>query len=550
MKLKQKILMISIIPLLLSACIIGYNIIQLSALKSSTEEIVEALVKVEELNSSAKSLQKSLSVYSLNISESNKNDIEIDLALTKSINDQLTSALTTKEQKQLSTSISKKYDEISSYSNQAISEQNLAEIKRQSTRTKGLINDVIQLKRNITAEYSIMQSNLQKKIDGIIYISIILVVLLLVGSITLVIFFTNRIVQPIRKITKNAEEIANGNLAVEIVQVKTRDEVAALQKSFEQMTLNLREIITHVSDSSNQVAASAEELMASADETMKGTELISTSIQQVSEGAEQQTIMAEESLRSAEESSNSITLIAEKATDALEITNVTNEKTMQGSAFVQDTVAQMRLINDAVIETDQALVNLNERSNEIVHILKLITDIADQTNLLALNAAIEAARAGEAGKGFAVVADEVRKLSEQTRKSVSDISEIAGEIEKDTKKTVTSINGVKEKVDSGLTIAHQTEITFKDILASVKLVKEQVGDISTITNNIHIIVKDVANHANNMSSVATDTFDSSSSVAAASEEQLASMEEVTAAAISLANLAEDLQIRVSKFKIE
>lgn len=549
MKLRQKILMISIIPLLLSACIIGYNIIQLSALKSSTEEIVEALVKVEELNSSAKSLQKSLSVYSLNVSESNKNDIEQDLASTMSINDQLSSSLTTTEQKKLNTSISKKYEEVLSYSNQAITEQNLAEIKRQSTRTRGLINDVIQLKRSITAEYSIMQSNLQNKIDGIISISIILVVLLLVGSIALVIFFTNRIVRPIREITKNAEEIANGNLAVEIVQVKTRDEVATLQKSFEQMTLNLREVITHVSDSSNQVAASAEELMASADETMKGTELIATSIQQVSEGAEHQTNMAKESAHSAEESSNAVTLIAEKAKDTMEITIATNEKTMQGSAFVQDTVAQMRLINDAVIETDQALVTLNERSKEIVHILKLITDIADQTNLLALNAAIEAARAGEAGKGFAVVADEVRKLSEQTRKSVSDISDIAKEIEKDTKKTVTSINGVKEKVDSGLTIAHHTEVTFEDILISVEQVKEQVGDISSIANNIHIIVKDVANHANNMSTVASNTFDSSSSVAAASEEQLASMEEVTAAAISLANLAEDLQVRVSKFNI-
>ena len=542
MKLKQKILMISIIPLLLSACIIGYNIIQLSALKSSTEEIVKALVKVEELNSSAKSLQKSLSVYSLNISESNKNDIEVDLASTQSINDELSSSLTTSEQKQLNTNISKKYEEILSYSN-------LAEIKRQSTRTKGLINDVIQLKRNITTEYSIMQSNLQTKIDGIISISIILVVLLLVSSITLVIIFTNRIVRPIRDITKNAEEIANGNLAVDIVQVKTRDEVATLQKSFEQMTMNLREVITHVSDSSNQVAASAEELMASADETMKGTELISSSIQQVSEGAEHQTNMAKESARSAEESANAITQIAEKAKDTMKITIATNEKTMQGSAFVQDTVAQMRLINDAVLETDQALVTLNDRSKDIVHILKLITDIADQTNLLALNAAIEAARAGEAGKGFAVVADEVRKLSEQTRKSVSDISEIATEIESETKKTVTSINGVKEKVDSGLTIAHHTEVTFHDILTSVEQVKEQVGDISSITNNIHIIVKDVANHANNMSTVASETFDSSSSVAAASEEQLASMEEVTAAAVSLANLAEDLQIRVSKFNI-
>lgn len=549
MKLKQKILMISIIPLLLSACIIAYNIVQLSELKSSTEEIVEALVKVEELNSSAKSLQKSLSVYSLNISESNKNDIEMDLASTKSINDQLAASLTTTEQKQLKTSIAKKYEEILNYSNQALSEQNLAEIKRQSTRTRGLINDVIQLKRNITAEYSMMQNNLQNKIDGIIYISIILVVLLLVGSITLVIFFTNRIVRPIRDITKNAEEIANGNLAVAIVQVKTRDEVATLQKSFEQMTLNLREVITHVSDSSNQVAASAEELMASADETMKGTELISTSIQQVSDGAENQTNMAKESAHSAEESSNAVTLIADKAKDAMEITIATNEKTMQGSAFVQDTVAQMRLINEAVLETDQALVTLNERSKEIVHILKLITDIANQTNLLALNAAIEAARAGEAGKGFAVVADEVRKLSEQTRKSVSDISDIATEIEKDTKQTVTSINSVKEKVDSGLTIAHHTEVTFEDILISVEQVKEQVGDISSIANNIHIIVKDVAGHANNMSIVASETFDSSSSVAAASEEQLASMEEVTAAAVSLANLAEDLQVRVSKFNI-
>ncbi|SDN58406.1 methyl-accepting chemotaxis protein [Psychrobacillus sp. OK028] len=549
MKLKQKILMISIIPLLLSACIIGYNIIQLSSIKSSTEEIVEALVKVEELNSSAKSLQKSLSAYSLNISESNKNDIEVDIASTKSINDQLASSLTTKEQNQLNASISKKYDEILSYSNQAMKEENLAEIKRQSTRTKGLINDVIQLKRNITAEYSMMQSNLQNKIDGIISVSIILVILLLVGSIALVILFTNRIVRPIRAITKNAEEIANGNLAVEIVQVKTRDEVATLQKSFEQMTLNLREVITHVSDSSNQVAASAEELMASADETMKGTELISTSIQQVSEGAEHQTNMAQESARSAEESSTAVTLIAEKAKETMEITFATNEKTMQGSAFVQDTVAQMRLINEAVLETDMALVTLNERSKEIVNILKLITDIADQTNLLALNAAIEAARAGEAGKGFAVVADEVRKLSEQTRKSVSDISDIATEIEIETKKTVTSITGVKEKVDSGLTIAHNTEVTFQEILTSVEQVKEQVGDISSITNNIHKIVKDVSSHANNMSTVASDTFDSSSSVAAASEEQLASMEEVTAAAISLANLAEDLQVRVSKFNI-
>ena len=541
--------MISIIPLLLSACIIGYNIIQLTALKSSTEKIVQTLVSVEELNSSVKSLQKSLSAYSLNLSESNKNDIEIDLSTTKTIYDQLSSHLTGEEQEKLAKSITKKYEEVLNESNQAIQEQNQSEIKRQSLRTKGLINDVIKLKKSITEQYKTMQEDLQNKIDGIVTISIVLMVLLLVGSISLVFFFTNRIVQPIRKITKNAEEIANGNLAVGLIKVETKDEVAALQNAFEKMTINLRDVITHVSDSSSQVAASAEELMASADETMKGTELISNSIQQVSDGAEQQTYMLEESARSSEESSSAISKIAEKADMALQVTISTNEKTKQGSDFVKETVQQMNRIKESVEETDLALVTLNNRTKEIVHVLKLITEIADQTNLLALNAAIEAARAGDAGKGFAVVADEVRKLADQTRKSVLDITGIATDIEHDTEKTVLSINDVKERVGSGLSIAYDTQVTFSDILVAVENVEGEVSNISTIANDIKVMVKQVSTQALEMTDVAKGTSDSSASVAAASEEQLASMEEVTAAAVSLANLAEELQIRISKFTV-
>ncbi|SER97570.1 methyl-accepting chemotaxis protein [Psychrobacillus sp. OK032] len=549
MKFKQKILMISLIPLLLSACIIGYNIIQLTALKSSTEEIVDALVKVEELNSAAKSLQKSLSAYSLNISESNKNDIDSDLSNMKSLHDSLSPSVTNKEQQVISQQLFHKYEEIFTETNKALSAQNIAEIKRQSLRTKGMQNDVIELKRSITSEYLMMQEDLQTKINGIISISIILVAFLLIGSILATFFFTNRIVHPIKQITKNAEEIAKGNLAVRLASVTTRDEIAALQNSFEQMTVNLRDVITHVSDSSNQVAASAEELMASADETMKGTELISSSIQLVSDGADQQTFMSDESARSAEESSNAVTQIAKQANAVMELSVSTNEKTKQGAEFVQETVSQMQSISTSVDETDKALIILNDRSKEIVHVLKLITDIAEQTNLLALNAAIEAARAGEAGKGFAVVADEVRKLSEQTRNSVSSISGIASEIELDTEKTVASINDVKERVNAGLEIARHTEETFHDILVSVELVKEQVSNITKVSNDINDQMVQVSTHAQEMSNVAKITADSSNSVAAASEEQLASMEEVTAAAVSLANLAEELQQRISKFTV-
>ncbi|PKC51796.1 hypothetical protein RhiirA1_482968 [Rhizophagus irregularis] len=223
MKLKQKILLISIIPLLLSACIIGFNISQLATLKSSTEEIVNSLVKVEELNSSAKSLQKSLS---------------------------------------------------------AIDENNQAEIKKQSFRTKGVLNDVIELKRNITTQYQTMQLDLQNKINSIMIISIILVAVLLISGISVVVIILNRIIGRISNLTRNAEEIANGNLAIQLEKATGKDEVASLQNSFTNMTNNLRELLLHVNDSSNQVAASAEQLMASADETMRGAESISASIQE------------------------------------------------------------------------------------------------------------------------------------------------------------------------------------------------------------------------------------------------------------------------------
>lgn len=549
MRLKQKILLIAMIPLLLSAAIIGYNIIQLKSLRSSTEDIVKMLVQVEELNSSSKSLQKSLSAYSLNISEANRNDIETDLKNTKTIFEKLLTGVQSKEQSMLAENITTKYDDILSVSTSAITDKNQPEIKRQSLRTKGLINDVIKLKSSIDRQYQSMQLELQNKINGIVTISIILMIVLVTGSILMAIYATNRIVGPIREITENAQQIAAGNLTVQQVKVTTRDEVAALQNAFEAMTENLREVISHVSESSSQVAASAEQLMASADETMRGSELISSAIQQVSDGADHQSKMSRESSELAEETSVGVSQIAEKATLAMSVAETTNAKTKQGTAFVQQTVSQMNLIHDSVEETDKALVTLNERSKEISNVLNLITEIADQTNLLALNAAIEAARAGESGKGFAVVADEVRKLSEQTRNSVANITTITHEMEVGTLKTVESINDVKERVRTGLEITSETEATFNEILLSVEDVKFQVESISTITEDITMKVADVTEHANQMSAISVSTSDSSASVASASEQQLASMEEVNAAAVSLADLAQDLQTEMAKFKI-
>lgn len=547
MKLKPKILMLSIIPLLLAVGVIGYNIVQLTSLNSSTEEVVASLVTVEELNSSVQSLQKSLSVYSLNVSESNKQDIENDMAGTEEIYQQLQAAYTTERQHELGKRFEMKFADVAAVTAESLQTANVTEIKRQSLRTKGIVNDVIELKRDVSAGYASMQAELQNKITKIVWMSIILATIILVVSIGAALYFTNRIVAPIRNMTENAKQIADGNLGVQFEEIHTRDEVADLQQSFKQMAGNLKDIISHVSNSANQVAASAEELMASADETMKGTELISISIQDVSDAATQQTEMSEESSTFAQEVLHDAKEIAKQADHAMELSVSTNDKVQKGSVFVEDTVSQMNLIQTTVEQTDHSLTMLTGRTKEIVNILKLVQDISEQTNLLALNAAIEAARAGEAGKGFAVVADEVKKLSEQTKHSVSDISRIAAEIEKDTVNTVTSIHDVKERVNTGITISHNTKATFDEILTIIGQVQGQVKQITAVSGGIHSKMEAVSAQSLQMADMSQVTAGNAVSVASASEEQLASMEEVNAAAVSLAHLAEDLQSVVSKF---
>lgn len=548
MKLKQKILTLALVPLLLAVCIIGYNISQLMSLNASTEEVVDSLVAVEELNSSVQSLQKSLSVYSINVSENNKYNIETDLARTDEVYNNLKGSFSTERQHQISGQFEEKFAKIAEATAASLQETNVAEIKRQSQRTRGIVNDVIELKRDVSANYTAMQQELDNKINAITWISIISAIVLIIVSVMSALYFTNKIVGRIGRLTTGAKEIAAGNLNVQFEDQEADDEVGELQTSFRQMTGNLKEIITHVSDSSDQVAASAEELMASADETMLGTELISTSIQNVSDAADKQKEMSSSSAAFAQKVLEEAEEIANQANQATALSISTNEKIEKGSVYVENTVSQMNLIQSTVEETADSLTLLASRTTEIVNILKLVQDISDQTNLLALNAAIEAARAGEAGKGFAVVADEVKKLSEQTKQSVSDISRIAAEIENDTTTTVSSIQQVKERVNAGITISHDTKATFDEILAIIGQVQNQVNEITAVSDSIHSKMESVSEQSLEMAAVSETTADNAVSVASASEEQLASMSEVNTAAGSLAHLAEELQGIVAKFR--
>ena len=229
-------------------------------------------------------------------------------------------------------------------------------------------------------------------------------------------------------------------------------------------------------------------------------------------------------------------------------TEQTTDEAKEGELAVDNTVAQMSSIHESVQSSNTITRSLYDRSKEVASILNVITEIAGQTNLLALNAAIEAARAGEHGKGFAVVADEVRKLAEQSQQSVTEIQAIVEGFQVDTGNSVKVMEEITQNVLSGIEVSEEASRRFTHIMERMQQLLPAVEAISTTAEQAATSVHHVANGVDEVSSSAQNNAAASQQVAASSEEQLASMEEIRSAAESLSFMAEDLKAVISKFQ--
>ena len=192
---------------------------------------------------------------------------------------------------------------------------------------------------------------------------------------------------------------------------------------------------------------------------------------------------------------------------------------------------------------------LGESSQQIGQIVEAISSIADQTNLLALNAAIEAARAGEHGRGFAVVADEVRKLAAESQESAEQIKERILTIQKDTAHAVSAMEEGKTEVQLGAKAIRDVGEQFQDIMGQVNDIRNQIDEISTSVNSVSSGAGNIVDAVDSIDSVSRRTADHTSSISASTEEQSASNEEIAAASQSLAHLASDMQAAINKFKL-
>lgn len=391
------------------------------------------------------------------------------------------------------------------------------------------------------------QYNEQLKRNIAMSVGIGVAVLLISGILAS--YISRKITDPIVRMVQNVQHIASGNLGIEEIPILSQDEVGVLGKSFNEMKANLQQLVKQVAVSSEQVAASSEELTASAEQSAQAASQIANSITEVSAGASLQVESAHESTFIVKQMVNHIEQMAAKtslsATKSEEVAN----RAKAGGEVVEKAVAQMGTIEEAVTSSAQVVTKLGERSTEISQIVETIAGIASQTNLLALNAAIEAARAGEQGRGFAVVADEVRKLAEQSQEAAKKIADLIREIQEDTNTAVLSMNDGTQKVKSGAQVVHTAGVTFKEIVQLVSVVSSQVIEVSAAMQQMAAEGQKIVTSVQKIDELSKKSADESHSVSAAAEEQLASMEEIASSSQALAKLAEELQIEVAKFRL-
>ncbi|MBB3108889.1 methyl-accepting chemotaxis protein [Paenibacillus phyllosphaerae] len=360
---------------------------------------------------------------------------------------------------------------------------------------------------------------------------------------------TRSITKPVMAIRHESQKMASGDLTGDAIRIHAQDEIGELTVSFNQMKSNLKTLIGQVTGNANQVGITSDELAASAEQTSHATEQISGSIQEIALGAEQQVSRAAESAEAVTEITRGMAQAAESIMHVANLTQSTNAKAKQGSSVAKQAVDQMNLVQHSVSQTADVVHSLGDKSNEIGEIVQIITEISSQTNLLALNAAIEAARAGEQGRGFAVVADEVRKLAEESGQAASQIRTLIEAIQQSTKQAVLSMNEGTSVVRSGIDMVRMTGDAFAEIVQAVEEVAAESQEVSAIVEQVSASSKGVATMISSVTRTAEESAGSTENVAASAEEQNASMQEIAASAEDLSRLAQELQDTVRVFKL-
>ncbi|MBG9816208.1 HAMP domain-containing protein [Bacillus safensis] len=372
---------------------------------------------------------------------------------------------------------------------------------------------------------------------------------IIVGLLVIGIRFVHRMTKPIVSVTNAARRMADGDLTLEEIEVTSKNEIGQLGTAFNQMTAHLRQLILQVQSGSRQLADSAAQFEETISQTISASEQTSSSIEQVSEASREQSGAVGKVASAIQEVSTGMQNAAVHTSDVSGHSISVTEKAEEGAALIQQFVKQMSSIKESVNEHHSTMTHVQAQFTGIQDLLGHIHAIADQTNLLALNAAIEAARAGEHGRGFAVVADEVRKLAEESSQLTDQISQLLENVNKDTEKSSQSMTKVERDVAEGVKVSQLSEQSFHEILESIRDISMKAEELSATAEQISASTEEISQTVGVIEEGAKRNSEETEYMSAAVEESLAANEEMKAAAEDLKSLSQSLKTSISSFTI-
>ncbi len=368
-----------------------------------------------------------------------------------------------------------------------------------------------------------LQKNLEEVVannEAIRTLAIIIGLVVAGMTAVVMIWLYRKISNPLARAIAVSNMIAAGDLTA-VIESDSRGEIGDLMRSIQGMVEKLKTIIATIQSSAHSVASASEELSASSC--------------QMSKGVEEQSQRASQIATSTAEMSQTVVDIARNATSIASSAQNSTNVAREGQSIVGKSVEEVRGIATTVAHLSGLVTSLGDRSRQIGDIISVIKDIADQTNLLALNAAIEAARAGEQGRGFAVVADEVRKLAERTTKATSEIGSMIGTIQSEVAVAVDSMDEASARVDAGVHDVTLAGESLSNIVESVLSLQNMVQQIASATEEMSTVSDTISSDIETIARVSSETAESST--------------QVTLSAADLAKLSSELNQIAGAFRI-